>query len=242
MRELTEELGHTENRIAFARQAFNDAVLDYNNAAQQAPANLVAGAVRLQAGGDARGDDATRPSERSAREAVTLAKLTMRFRQPPARPPSNATLRHAARLFALALVGCWSSPSTLVLALIYWRHAARSRAATRRCSSRPTPRSCCCSCSAAAGSRSMRLREGGAHVARLAGGAPGADLAAAARTAALERRLVNMVQEMAHRQRAAHRRPRPGCCRATDAINAFAAGWTRRRRGGRRHAAARSNA
>ncbi len=43
MRELSEELAHTENRIAFARQAFNDAVLDYNNGAQQAPANLVAG-------------------------------------------------------------------------------------------------------------------------------------------------------------------------------------------------------
>jgi len=42
MRELSEELAHTENRIGFARQAFNDAVLDYNNAAQQAPANLVA--------------------------------------------------------------------------------------------------------------------------------------------------------------------------------------------------------
>lgn len=42
MRELSEELSHTENRIAFARQAFNDAVLDYNNAAQQAPANVVA--------------------------------------------------------------------------------------------------------------------------------------------------------------------------------------------------------
>ena len=42
LRELSEELGHTENRIAFARQAFNDAVLDYNNAAQQAPTNVVA--------------------------------------------------------------------------------------------------------------------------------------------------------------------------------------------------------
>ena len=43
MRDLAEELAHTENRIAFARQAFNDAVLDYNNAAQQAPANAIAG-------------------------------------------------------------------------------------------------------------------------------------------------------------------------------------------------------
>jgi LemA protein len=43
LRDLSEELNHTENRIAFSRQAFNDAVLDYNNAAQQAPTNLVAG-------------------------------------------------------------------------------------------------------------------------------------------------------------------------------------------------------
>ena len=43
LRELSEELSHTENRVAFARQAFNESVLDYNNAAQQAPTNLVAG-------------------------------------------------------------------------------------------------------------------------------------------------------------------------------------------------------
>ncbi len=42
MRELGEELTHTENRIAFARQAFNDAVLDHNNAAQHFPSLLVA--------------------------------------------------------------------------------------------------------------------------------------------------------------------------------------------------------
>jgi len=42
LRELSEELGHTENRVAFARQAFNDSVLDYNNAAQQVPTNIVA--------------------------------------------------------------------------------------------------------------------------------------------------------------------------------------------------------
>ena len=43
LRELSEELGHTENRVAFARQAFNDSVLDYNNTTQQMPTNLVAG-------------------------------------------------------------------------------------------------------------------------------------------------------------------------------------------------------
>jgi LemA protein len=39
---LQEELGSTENRIAFARQAFNDAVTDYNNARQTFPGLLFA--------------------------------------------------------------------------------------------------------------------------------------------------------------------------------------------------------
>jgi LemA protein len=43
MRDLTEELSSTENRVGFARQAYNDTVLDYNNAAGQFPANLLAG-------------------------------------------------------------------------------------------------------------------------------------------------------------------------------------------------------
>lgn len=42
MRELAEELTHTENRVAFARQAFNDAVLDHNNTAQHFPSLVVA--------------------------------------------------------------------------------------------------------------------------------------------------------------------------------------------------------
>ncbi|MCB2027221.1 MAG: LemA family protein [Burkholderiaceae bacterium] len=42
MREFAEELTSTENRIGFARQAYNDNVLDYNDAAMQFPANLVA--------------------------------------------------------------------------------------------------------------------------------------------------------------------------------------------------------
>jgi len=40
---LQEELASTENRIAFARQAYNDAVLFFNNTLQMFPSNIVAG-------------------------------------------------------------------------------------------------------------------------------------------------------------------------------------------------------
>ncbi|MCU0941470.1 MAG: LemA family protein [Hydrogenophaga sp.] len=42
MRELSEELASTENRIGFARQAFNDQALDFNDAAMQFPTLIVA--------------------------------------------------------------------------------------------------------------------------------------------------------------------------------------------------------
>ena len=42
--QVSEELSSTENKIAFARQAFNDTVMTYNNAVQQFPGNLVANA------------------------------------------------------------------------------------------------------------------------------------------------------------------------------------------------------
>lgn len=42
MIQLQEELTSTENKVAFARQAFNDSVLSYNNACQNFPGNLIA--------------------------------------------------------------------------------------------------------------------------------------------------------------------------------------------------------
>ena len=42
MRSLSEELTSTENRVGFARQAYNDEVLAYNDAAAQFPGLLVA--------------------------------------------------------------------------------------------------------------------------------------------------------------------------------------------------------
>ncbi len=43
MQQLMEELSSTENRVAFARQAFNDSVMEYNNQREQFPNNFVAG-------------------------------------------------------------------------------------------------------------------------------------------------------------------------------------------------------
>ncbi|NLV45220.1 MAG: LemA family protein [Candidatus Hydrogenedentes bacterium] len=40
---LQEELSSTENRISFARQAFNDAVMTMNNRVEMFPGNIVAG-------------------------------------------------------------------------------------------------------------------------------------------------------------------------------------------------------
>jgi LemA protein len=43
MMQLTEELTTTENKVAFARQAYNDAVMSYNNKREVFPNNVVAG-------------------------------------------------------------------------------------------------------------------------------------------------------------------------------------------------------
>ena len=43
MLQLQEELTSTENKIAFARQAFNDSVTSYNNKRETFPSNIIAG-------------------------------------------------------------------------------------------------------------------------------------------------------------------------------------------------------
>ena len=48
MMQVTEELTSTENRVAFARQAFNDAVMAYNNKREVFPNNIVAGLFGFQ--------------------------------------------------------------------------------------------------------------------------------------------------------------------------------------------------
>ena len=48
MLEFQEELTTTENKVAFARQAFNDAVMVYNNTAENFPNNLVANTFNFE--------------------------------------------------------------------------------------------------------------------------------------------------------------------------------------------------
>jgi LemA protein len=49
MMQLSEELTSTENRVAFARQAFNDSVMAFNNRREVFPSNIIAGMFNFAA-------------------------------------------------------------------------------------------------------------------------------------------------------------------------------------------------
>ncbi|MES2693715.1 MAG: LemA family protein [Verrucomicrobiota bacterium] len=63
MMQLTEELTSTENKISFARQAYNDSVMVYNTARETFPSVILAGALGFQPAESFKIDD---PSERNA--------------------------------------------------------------------------------------------------------------------------------------------------------------------------------
>ncbi len=63
MMQLTEELTSTENKISFARQAYNDSVMTYNTRRETFPAVLVAGALGFHPAELFKIDD---PTERNA--------------------------------------------------------------------------------------------------------------------------------------------------------------------------------
>ncbi len=48
MMQFQEELATTENKVAFSRQAFNDAVMGYNNTAENFPNNIIANAFSFK--------------------------------------------------------------------------------------------------------------------------------------------------------------------------------------------------
>ena len=49
MMQLSEELTSTENRVAFARQAFNDSAMSYNNRREVFPSSVIAGMFNFAA-------------------------------------------------------------------------------------------------------------------------------------------------------------------------------------------------
>lgn len=63
MSQLMEELSSTENKVSFARQAYNDAAMVYNTARQTFPTVIIAGAFGF---GDAVMFEITAPQEREA--------------------------------------------------------------------------------------------------------------------------------------------------------------------------------
>jgi len=62
MAQLSEELSSTENRVAFARQAYNDAVMSYNVSRESFPGSVVAGSFGFT---EAAPYDAATESERA---------------------------------------------------------------------------------------------------------------------------------------------------------------------------------
>lgn len=64
MLQLSEELTSTDNRIAFARQAYNDQVMEYNNALEQFPGSVIANMFAFRAGELLQATEA--PEERKA--------------------------------------------------------------------------------------------------------------------------------------------------------------------------------
>ena len=65
-RQLQEELGETENRIAVSRQVYNDTVLTYNNAIQTVPGVIVAGPFGFDKREFFEAEDAVREAPRVA--------------------------------------------------------------------------------------------------------------------------------------------------------------------------------
>jgi LemA protein len=63
MAQLTEELSSTENKIAFARQSYNDSVMTYNTKRESFPANIFAGAFNFK---EAQMFEITEEAEREA--------------------------------------------------------------------------------------------------------------------------------------------------------------------------------
>ncbi len=70
-KQLQDELEDTENKIAFVRTSYNDYVLDYNNAIQEFPGNVLAGPMGFQ-----KSDFFTTPEEEKQPVKVDFSDLS----------------------------------------------------------------------------------------------------------------------------------------------------------------------
>jgi LemA protein len=71
MQALMEELTSTENKISFARQAYNDSVMTYNTTRESFPDLLIAGPLGFK---EAQLFEITKPEEREAQKVSFVSK------------------------------------------------------------------------------------------------------------------------------------------------------------------------
>ena len=92
MMALMEELTSTENKVAFARQAYNDAVMSYNTQRETFPTNMIAGPFNF---GPAELFVIEKPEEKEAPKVVSseVAQLQLRQSTPIVSAIGNGLLR-----------------------------------------------------------------------------------------------------------------------------------------------------
>ena len=74
MMHLMEELTSTENKVAFARQAYNDSVMTYNTQREMFPTNMIAGTFNF---GPAELFVIEKPEEKEAPKVSVLVASTL---------------------------------------------------------------------------------------------------------------------------------------------------------------------
>ena len=90
MMQLSEELTSTENRVAFARQAFNDSVMAYNNRREVFPSSVVAGMFNFAAAALL---EITEPAKREAPKVSVLNFFERQDAGPAPVPAPGAPVR-----------------------------------------------------------------------------------------------------------------------------------------------------
>jgi hypothetical protein len=94
---LQEELTSTENKIGFARQAYNDAAMTYNTKIETFPSNLVAGISASKAGTPV-------PGDRTKKQRERLSEVL----RDPMREAIESN-RRRSRILVSGMGCCWSS-------------------------------------------------------------------------------------------------------------------------------------